>query len=160
MVGAHLNSWHSATGATDNAEGCSIAMEALRIVIALGVEPRRTIRVALWGGDEQGLLGSQEYVRQHLAGEENREAREIVEAYLQPFNDLGATTATLQGVGSTDHPSLIRAGLPGFQEIHDYTDCDVGTHHTNADTFERVDAEDLKQAAAVMASVLYHASIR
>ena len=188
MVGAHLDSWHSATGATDNADGCSIAMEALRILTALGVEPRRTIRIALWGGEEQGLLGSREYVEQHLAGEENKtahdkfsvyfnldngyapiygffmegnqEAREIMEAYLEPFNDLGARVATLQGVGSTDHLSFIRAGLPGFQAIHDYTDYDVRTHHTNVDTFERVGSEDLKQAAVVMASVLYHAAMR
>ena len=188
MVGAHLDSWHSGTGATDNADGCSIAMEAMRILVALGVEPRRTIRIALWGGEEQGLLGSREYVRQHLAGEENQaahdkfsvyfnldngyapiygffmegnqEARDIMETYLEPFNDLGATIATLQGVGSTDHLSFIRAGLPGFQAIHDYTDYDVRTHHTNVDTFERVDGEDLKQAAIVMASILYHAAMR
>ena len=122
------------------------------------MEPRRTIRIALWGGEEQGLLGSREYVRQHLAGEENQEAhdrfsvyfnldngyapiygffmegnqeaRDIMETYLEPFNALGATIATLQGVGSTDHLSFIRAGLPGFQAIHDYTDYDVRTHHT------------------------------
>ena len=70
MVGAHLDSWHSATGATDNADGCSIAMEALRILTALGVEPRRTIRIALWGGEEQGLLGSRAYVKQHFSDPE------------------------------------------------------------------------------------------
>jgi Zn-dependent M28 family amino/carboxypeptidase len=66
MMGGHLDSWHSSTGATDNAAGCSIMMEAARILKALGVQPRRTIRVALWGGEEQGLLGSQAYVEQHF----------------------------------------------------------------------------------------------
>ena len=65
MLGGHLDSWHSATGATDNAIGCAVMMEAARILKAIGVQPRRTIRVALWGGEEQGLIGSQAYVAQH-----------------------------------------------------------------------------------------------
>jgi carboxypeptidase Q len=71
MLGGHLDSWHAATGATDNAIGCSIMMEAARILKALGVKPRRTIRVALWSGEEQGLLGSQAYVRKHFGSAEN-----------------------------------------------------------------------------------------
>lgn len=66
MLGAHLDSWHSATGATDNAIGCAVMMEAARILETIGVEPRRTIRVALWSGEEQGLLGSQAYVARHF----------------------------------------------------------------------------------------------
>ncbi len=71
MLGGHLDSWHAATGATDNAIGCAVMMEAARILAALGVKPRRTIRVALWGGEEQGLLGSQAYVREHFGTFEN-----------------------------------------------------------------------------------------
>jgi carboxypeptidase Q len=71
MLGGHLDSWHSATGATDNAIGCAVMMEAARILQAIGVKPRRTIRVALWGGEEQGLLGSKAYVRQHFGTYEN-----------------------------------------------------------------------------------------
>lgn len=67
MLGAHLDSWHAGTGATDNAAGCAVAMEAVRILQALGVKPRRTIRLALWSGEEQGLLGSRAYVQEHLA---------------------------------------------------------------------------------------------
>ena len=188
MVGAHLDSWHTGTGATDNADGSSIVTEALRILKALAVQPRRTIRVALWGGEEQGLLGSREYVRRHFEGAENvvahekfsvyynldngfapiygffmegnEAAREIMEDYLEPFNDLGANISTMAGVGSTDHLSFIGAGLPGFQSIHDFTGYDVRTHHTNMDTFERVQEEDLKQAAVVMASILYHSAMR
>jgi hypothetical protein len=66
MLGAHLDSWHAATGATDNAIGCAIMMEAVRILKALGLKPRRTIRVVLWGGEEEGLLGSQAYVKEHF----------------------------------------------------------------------------------------------
>ena len=66
MLGAHLDSWHSATGATDNAIGCAVMMEAVRILTALNLKPRRTIRIALWSGEEQGLLGSQSYVRDHF----------------------------------------------------------------------------------------------
>src|SRR5687768_14904894 len=71
MLGGHLDSWHSATGATDNAIGCAVMMEAARILKAIGVQPRRTIRVALWGGEEQGLLGSQAYVKQHFGSAED-----------------------------------------------------------------------------------------
>lgn len=67
MAGAHLDSWHAGTGATDNAAACAVVMEAVRILAALGVEPRRTIRVALWSGEEQGLLGSRAYVEEHFA---------------------------------------------------------------------------------------------
>ena len=71
MLGGHLDSWHSATGATDNAIGCAVMMEAARILKAIGVKPRRTIRVALWGGEEQGLLGSKAYVAEHFGTAEN-----------------------------------------------------------------------------------------
>jgi Zn-dependent M28 family amino/carboxypeptidase len=71
MLGGHLDSWHAATGATDNAIGCAVMMEAARILKALGIQPRRTIRVALWSGEEQGLLGSQAYVKEHFGSFEN-----------------------------------------------------------------------------------------
>ena len=74
MLGGHLDSWHSATGATDNAIGCAVMMEAARILKAIGVQPRRTIRVALWSGEEQGLLGSQAYVKEHFGTFESAEA--------------------------------------------------------------------------------------
>ena len=188
MVGAHLDSWHSAAGATDNADGVTTAMEALRILKAIGVKPRRTIRVALWGGEEQGLLGSRAWVERHLAGDANKAARDkfsvyfnldngivpitgfylegntamgpIMEAWLKPFADLGATIATQKGIGSTDHLSFRRVGVPGFQAVQDYRDYDVRTHHTNMDTDERVPPDALQHAAVVMASILYHAAMR
>ncbi|MFN8060792.1 MAG: M20/M25/M40 family metallo-hydrolase [Vicinamibacterales bacterium] len=188
MVGAHLDSWHSGTGATDNADGVSTAMEAFRILKALGVKPRRTIRLALWGGEEQGLLGSRAYVKAHLTGDAQQTARDdysvyfnldngatpiagfylegnaafepIMNAWLAPFADLGATVTTLGAIGQTDHLSFKAVGIPGFQAVQDYRNYDVRTHHTNVDTFERVNPESLKQAAVVMASVLYHAAMR
>jgi hypothetical protein len=188
MLGGHLDSWHSATGATDNADGAAVVMEAMRILKAIGARPKRTIRVALWGGEEEGLLGSKKYAERYLMGDANRVAREkfsvylnidpgtgpiygfylenneaakpIFDAWLEPFRDLGARRNIIQGIGATDHLSFIAAGVPGFNVVQDYTNYDVRTHHTNMDTFERVREADLKQCAIVMASFIYQASVR
>ena len=188
MAGAHLDSWHSATGATDNADGVATVMEAFRILKSLGVKPRRTIRLAFWAGEEQGLLGSRAYVQKHLAGDANAAARErfcvyfnfdngfppitgfymegnkaakpVVEAWLKPLADLGVTATTLGGIGATDHLSFTRAGLPGFQAVQSYVGYDVRTHHTNADFVERIEPDALKQTSAVIATVLYYAAMR
>ena len=188
MLGAHLDSWHSAPGATDNADGVATTMEAMRILKAIGVSPRRTIRLALWGGEEQGLLGSREYVQRHLAGDENRTRRDnlsvyfnhdpgrgpiygfyleensavkpIFDAWLEPLRDLGARRNVIDKIGSTDHLSFIRAGIPGFNTVQDYTDYDVRTHHTNMDTFERLSEADLMESAIVLATFVYHAAMR
>ena len=82
MLGGHLDSWHAATGATDNAIGCTIMLEAARILHTLGVKPRRTIRVALWSGEEQGLLGSKAYVKEHFGTFENPKPDMQVNGYL------------------------------------------------------------------------------
>jgi carboxypeptidase Q len=188
MIGAHLDSWHSAPGATDNADGAAVVLEAMRILAAVGAQPHRTIRVGLWGGEEQGLHGSREYVRRHLAGDANAAARERfsvyfnidpgtgpiygwflqgqpearapMDAWLEPFKDMGARKNVAESIGNTDHLSFTAAGLPGFNPVQDYVDYDVRTHHTNVDTHERVQDADLKQAAAVMASYAYHAAMR
>ena len=123
MLGGHLDSWHAATGATDNAIGCAVMMEAARILTAIGARPRRTIRVALWSGEEQGLLGSKAYVREHFGTYESPlpgyakfagyfnsdsgtgrvrgatvfgppEAAAILRQVLAPFDDLGVVGAT------------------------------------------------------------------
>lgn len=188
MLGAHLDSWHTAAGATDNADGVAAVLEAVRILKATGLRPKRTIRVGLWGAEEQGLFGSTAYVRQHLAGDVNRAAREqltvyfnidpgkgpiygwylennnavrpIFDAWLAPFLDLGARRNVRQGIGSTDHLSFIRAGMLGFNPVQEYDGYDVREHHTNVDTPERIRAEDLRQNAIVLASFLYHAATR
>jgi hypothetical protein len=188
MIGAHVDSWHSSSGATDNADGSAVVLEAMRILKAIGVKPRRTIRMALWSGEEQGLFGSTRYVEKYLAGDANRPAREkfyayfnldpgsgpiygwylennaavapIFDAWLEPFKDIGVRRNVLQPIGNTDHVSFIRGGVAGFNPVQDYVDYDVRTHHTNVDTYERVKEQDLKQSAIVLASFAYHAAMR
>ncbi len=188
MIGAHLDSWHAATGATDNADGAAVVMEAVRILKAVGARPRRTIRVALWGGEEEGLLGSRAWVARHLAGDANRSARErmsmylnidpgygpvygffaegnvaakaIFDTWLEPFRDLGARRNVISGIGSTDHLSFIAAGVPGFNPVQEYAGYDVRIHHTNMDTMERMNADDVKEAAIVFATFAYNAAMR
>jgi carboxypeptidase Q len=206
MVGGHLDSWHSSTGATDNAAGCAVAMEAARILIASGLKPRRTIRVALWSGEEQGLNGSREYVKQkfgemtggpqfgaptgqpatplsltkgadyeklsayynldngtgkirgvYLQG--NAAVRPIFETWLAPFADMGAKTITISNTGGTDHQSFDRIGLPGFQFIQDPVEYDTRTHHSNEDNYDRIQADDMKQASTVMAAFIYQTAM-
>ena len=188
MLGAHLDSWHSATGASDNADGAAVAMEALRILKSIGAQPKRTIRVAIWSGEEEGLLGSSKYVERYLKGddkkaerekmslylnidpgtgpiygfymENNEAAKAIFDAWLEPFRDLGMRRNVLPGIGATDHLSFTRVGIPGFNVVQEYSDYDVRMHHTNVDTFERVREADLEQNAIVLASFLYHAAMR
>ncbi|MGD9563584.1 MAG: M20/M25/M40 family metallo-hydrolase [Pyrinomonadaceae bacterium] len=206
MLGGHLDSWHSAGGATDNAAGCAVAMEAVRILIASGLKPRRTIRVALWSGEEQGLNGSREYVKQHfgeLKGggspfgprdpnapkpelvkkadydklsayynldngtgrirgvymQGNAAVRPYFAKWLQPFHDLDAMTLTLSNTGGTDHLSFDRIGLPGFQFIQDEIEYDARTHHSNQDNYDRIQADDMKQAATIMAAFVYQTAM-
>jgi carboxypeptidase Q len=187
LLGAHLDSWHSAPGATDNADGTAAAMEAMRILKATGAKPRRMIRIALWNGEEEGLLGSRAHVRMHYAGADKGTARESLAMYLnldpgtgpiygwylenspqakalfdrwlEPLKDLGARRNIDAGIGSTDHVSFREGGIPGFNPVQDYVTYDVRTHHTNVDTYERVREEDLKQNAAVLAWFIYNAAM-
>ena len=191
MMGAHLDSWHAATGATDNAAGCAVMMEVMRILKTQDMKPRRTIRIALWSGEEQGLLGSEGYVKNHFADPQvmalkpehknlsayynldngggkirgiylqgNDALRPVFEAWLEPFHDLGATTVTTRNTGGTDHLSFDAVGLPGFQFIQDEMDYDTKTHHTNMDTYDRIQKDDLMQCAAVIASFVYNTAMR
>ena len=82
MIGAHLDSWHTGTGATDNADGVAVVLEAMRILKALGLQPKRSIRVGLWGAEEEGLLGSKAYAAKYLAGDANKAARDSMFVYL------------------------------------------------------------------------------
>lgn len=209
MLGGHMDSWHGGTGATDNGAGIAVAMEAVRILKALSVHPRRTIRIALWSGEEQGLLGSRAYVSQHFASrpepkgedsdlpsflrpptgpltikpehaklsayfnldngtgkirgiytQENAAVVPIFEAWMEPLKDLGVTTITNRITSGTDHLSFDAVGLPGFQFIQDEVEYDTRTHHTNMDVYERLQREDLMQAAVVMACFVYDAAER
>lgn len=247
MIGAHMDSWHSGTGATDNGAGTAAMMEAVRILQAAKLKPRRTIRIGLWTGEEEGLLGSKAYVAQHFgkiedAGpvtrptttpitvasnetatatpspspgtpEEGRgegtaassrtrrsaasrpttrklvkgpeydalsvyfnldngtgkvrgvylQGNEAVRPYfrkwLAPFVEDGAQTLTLTNTGGTDHLSFDAIGLPGFQFIQDPVEYWSRTHHSNQDVFERIQGDDLKQAATIIATFVYNAAM-
>ena len=192
MLGGHLDSWHAGTGATDNAIGCAVMMEAARIIVATGLKPRRTIRVALWAGEEQGLFGSQAYVREHFGMVESPksahgklaayfnidsgtgrargmtvfgppEAATILREALAPLSDLGvlgASTTRSRNRGGSDHTSFNEAGLPGITILQDPIQYQTYTWHTNLDTYERIVEDDVKKAAVVAASVVYHVAMR
>ena len=200
MIGAHFDSWHAGTGATDNAAGSSSMMEAMRILKKVYAEqgkgPRRTIRIGLWTGEEQGLLGSRAYVSQEFAEsagrgqpptsfhpdydkfsgyfnmdngsgrirgihvEGNEGVAPIFRQWLVPFHDLDAATITLNGTGGTDHLSFDGVGLPGFQFIQDGLAYSPKTHHSNMDVYDHTIEADLKQAATIIASFVYHTSER
>jgi hypothetical protein len=186
MIGAHLDSWHTGVGATDNADGSTTVMEAMRILKAVDAHPKRTIRVALWSGEEQGLLGSKAWVAQHLTGAANAEfrkkinvyfnidngtgpvygwylqnseaSRSIFDAWLSPWKEYGARKNTIEPIGSTDHLTFIDLGIPGFNPIQDYVNYDVREHHTNMDTVDRLQLQDIHQAASVFAWFAYKAA--
>jgi carboxypeptidase Q len=224
MLGGHMDSWHSGTGATDNAAGVSVAMEAVRIIQALGLKPRRTIRVALWSGEEQGLLGSRAYVAEHFGSMQaapttsavpssgngvgngmgggngaaapqapsmllvkkpeydklsayfnldngtgkirgvymqgNEGVRSLFRQWLAPFKEMGATTLSISNTGGTDHLAFDGIGLPGFQFIQDEIEYDTRTHHSNQDVFDRIQGDDMKQAATIMAAFIYNTAMR
>ncbi|SEN10676.1 Peptidase family M28 [Mucilaginibacter gossypiicola] len=191
MIGGHLDSWHAATGATDNAAGSAVMLEAMRILKAINFKPKRTIRIALWSSEEQGLFGSRGYVANHFGDPKTMElkpeqaklsayynldngtgkirgvylqgdsaAAPIFKAWLEPFKDLGATTLTIRNTGGTDHLSFDAVGIPGFQFIQDAIDYGTRTHHSNQDTYDRLVQDDLKQAATIVASFVYHTSQR
>jgi carboxypeptidase Q len=117
MLGGHLDSWHSATGATDNAIGCAIMMEAARILKSIGVKPRRTIRVALWSGEEEGLLGSQAYVKQHFGTfEDPRPEYATFDGY---FN-IDSGTGRVRGLsvfGPSEDGDILRQVVAPFSDL-------------------------------------------
>jgi len=215
MLGGHMDSWQAGTGATDNGAGVAVALEAVRILQTVGLKPRRTIRVALWTGEEEGLLGSHAYVAQHFGKLEggagqfgggggfgggdgggnrtpsklttlpeyekfsgyfnldngagkirgvylqgNNAVRDLFKQWLLPFGDLGASTITISNTGGTDHQSFDGIGLPGFQFIQDEIEYGTRTHHSNQDVFDRVQADDMKQAATIMAAFVYNTAMR
>jgi carboxypeptidase Q len=186
MVGAHFDSWHSGTGATDNGAGSAVMMEVMRILKTLNLPMDRTVRIGLWSGEEQGLFGSRAYVKAHFADvktgevkpeqekfdtylnldngsgkirgvylEGNDAMRPLFEKWFAPFRDLDVTTVSLQHTGGTDHLSFDAAGLPAFQFIQDPLDYGPLTHHSDLDTYSHAIPEDLMQASAVIAALVY-----
>jgi carboxypeptidase Q len=211
MLGGHFDTWHAATGATDNGAGSVAMLEAMRILKATGVKLRRTVRIGLWGGEEQGLLGSREYVSTHFASRQaapagaapaakpaggqrggfgapqgplelkpdynkfsayynidngtgairgvylqgNAAVAPIFREWMEPLRSLGMTTLTIRNTGGTDHQSFDGVGLPGFQFIQDEIEYNAITHHTNLDTYERLQPNDMMKNATIAAVFAY-----
>ena len=221
MLGGHFDTWHAATGATDDGIGSAAMLEAMRILKVTGVKLRRTVRVGLWGAEEQGLIGSREYVAAHFASRQaapaatkpaagappagtppagmfgqrgatgplqtkpeydkfsvyfnidngtgalrgvylqgNEAAAPIFREWMEPFRSLGMTTLTIRNTGGTDHQSFDAVGLPGFQFIQDEVEYGSLTHHTNMDTFERLQPNDVVKMATIVAGFAYLAANR
>ncbi len=223
LLGGHFDTWHAATGATDNGVGSAAMLEAMRILKTTGVKLRRTVRIGLWGGEEQGLLGSREYVAAHYASRQampaapgqppapapgapgmppggrggfggpqgplemkpeydklsvyfnidngsgalrgvylqgNDAVAPIFREWMEPFRSLGMTTLTIRNTGGTDHQSFDAVGLPGFQFIQDELEYDTVTHHTNMDTYERLQPNDVQKMATIAAGFAYLAANR
>ena len=191
MIGAHFDSWHTGTGATDNGAGSAVMIEVMRILKALNLKLDRTVRIGLWSGEEEGLFGSRAYVKEHFADPKTMQVtaehaklsgyfnldngsgkirgvylqghdamRPIFDAWLSPFRDMGVTTVSIRDTGGTDHLSFAAVGLPGFQFIQDPLDYGTITHHSDMDTWDHAVPEDLMQASAVIATVVYEAANR
>jgi Zn-dependent M28 family amino/carboxypeptidase len=117
MLGGHLDSWHAATGATDNAIGCSVMMEAVRIISVIGAKPRRTIRIALWSGEEQGLLGSAAYVRQHFGTfEDQKPDYSKLSAYINMDSGTGRVRG-LTAFGPAATGDVLRQATASFKDL-------------------------------------------
>jgi Zn-dependent M28 family amino/carboxypeptidase len=180
IVGGHLDSWDLGTGATDNGTGSMAVLAAARALQELGVKPKRTIRFVLFTGEEQGLNGSKAYVKAHqnelgkisgvlvhdsgtgkvltvgLMG--NYAARETVDRALYPLarvKEIGLAEPTLRSEGGSDHVPFDQAGVPGFWCVQENADYDK-THHSQADTIDRVRWDDLTEGAQVLAVFAYN----
>jgi carboxypeptidase Q len=198
MLGAHFDSWHASTGATDNAAGSAVMLEAMRILKQSGVKLRRTVRIGLWTGEEQGLIGSALYVRQKFGGgrggrgggtppaltldhpkfsayfnidngtgairgvylQQNQAVAPIFRAWMEPFRSLGMTHLNPGNTGGTDHQSYDGTNLPGFQFIQDEVEYGSMTHHTNLDSYERLQPEDMRRNATIAAAFAFLAANR
>jgi carboxypeptidase Q len=182
MIGAHLDSWYLGTGAVDNAAGSLVMMEAMRILKALDLQPRRTIRIGLWSGEEQGLLGSNAWVENHadlndkisaylnfdngtgkirgVYTQMNEGVIPVFEQIFWPFRDLGVVSVWHRNTSGTDHLAFDRAGIPGFQFVQDPIEYSQRNHHTDLDTYDHMLIDDLMQSAVVVAATAYHLAMR
>lgn len=177
VLAAHLDSWDLGEGATDNGTGSMVVLEAARALQKLGLRPQRTIRFILFTGEEQGENGSRHYVERHknelskisgvlvhdsgtgrvlsimLMG--NYQDRAVLDRLVAPLHGLGLLELSLREWGGTDHVPFADAGIPAFVAIQDALDYGR-THHSQADTFDRVVLEDLTQSAQVLAVWAYN----
>lgn len=190
LLGAHIDSWHGGTGAADNASGCIVMMEALRILKNIGVTPRRTVRVALWGGEEEGFLGSRGYADKYLADRETKEHKPDFDKFAAYFN-MDNGSGKYRGIFIQEN-DMVR---PIFEEwMKPFADMGFATianrntggtdhltfdalglpgfqfiqdrleygrgYHTMMDTYERLVMDDLRQNAIITASFAYNAAMR
>ncbi len=173
ILGAHLDSWDLGTGATDNGTGSVAVVEALRAIQAAGVKPKRTIRVVLFSGEEQGIFGSKAYVKAHkdelkniqavliddlgtgkvrgFAMEGREDLRPFMAEAIAPLNEMGVRELPLEASEDSDHAPFVEEGIPAFFSIQDNEDYFTATHHSQADTFEHVKPEALVEGATAMA---------
>jgi hypothetical protein len=171
ILGAHLDSWDLGTGATDNGTGVAAVLEAARALAKCGVKPKRTIRFVLFTGEEEGLLGSRAYVKSHeselpkisavlihdsgtgrvvsIDMEGDYAAREVMDEVIKSMPDLGLVEPSLRTEFGSDHAAFHEVGVPGFLALQDPLDY-AQTHHSQADTFDRVVKHDLRQGAEVL----------
>lgn len=185
LVGAHFDSWHAATGATDNGANCVVLVEALRILKQIGYKPKRTIKIGLWGGEEQAFLGSAAYANKHFGAlneEPNSESKKVTAylnldngaglirgIYLQnnelarpffknifaPISTLSTGAITIENTLSTDHETFDYYYIPSFQFIQDDLAYGTATHHTNLDFLEYVHEDDIMKNAVILAWTIY-----
>ena len=177
VLGAHLDSWDLGTGATDNGTGSMVVLEAARALQKSGLKPKRTIRFALFSGEEQGLNGSRAYVEAHrdemprvsaalihdtgtgrvtsISLMRNYAAREVMDTVVAPLRPLGFLELSERWMGGSDHMPFDEAGVPGFFCIQDPAQY-FETHHSQADTFDQAHEADLVEGAQVMAAVAYN----
>lgn len=173
ILGAHLDSWDLGTGATDNGTGVASVMEALRAIKAAGLTPRRTIRVVLFTGEEQGHFGSKAYVKDHASEMDNvqavlvgdlgtgrirgfalqgrEDARPFMAMAIAPLNELGVNELPLEKANDSDHASFTAVGVPAFFAVQDTLDYFSVTHHSQYDTFDHVKPAELVQGATALA---------
>jgi carboxypeptidase Q len=177
IIGGHLDSWDLGTGSTDNGTGSIAVLEAARALAKLNLKTKRTIRFVLFSGEEQGLYGSQEYVKKHrdelekisavlvhdngtgrvltLGLHDNYQDRELVDEVLAPVPDLKLLEPRMARSFGTDHLSFDEVGVPGFFCIQDRAEYNL-THHSQSDTFDKVWKDDLNQGAEVLATWAYN----
>tara|TARA_B110000967_G_scaffold209656_1_gene266887 strand:+ start:6370 stop:7902 length:1533 start_codon:yes stop_codon:yes gene_type:complete len=185
LIGAHFDSWHSGTGATDNGANCIVLMEALRILKQIDYQPKRTIKIGLWGGEEQAFLGSAAYAKKHFGSlnrkpnlaskqisaylnldngaglirgvylQKNEFARPIFKKIFSPISNITSGAITVENTLSTDHETFDYYNIPSFQFIQDELAYNSATHHTNLDFLEYVHENDIMKNAVILAWTIY-----
>lgn len=182
ILGAHLDSYSYANGAVDNGTGVIACMEALRVLKTLGLQPRRTIRIGLWGAEEEGLFGSKAHIEKHfksgkekcyayfnmdfgvgrfrgIFAQENQGAANLFKEWMKILNDPKFQTVCISAIKNSDHEAFHDAGLPGFQFIQDLLDY-YRIFHTNMDFIERIPKDDFINDAFIMTAFAWLAANR